>query len=73
MNARALTVEQIRVRGLKALSDELGPVGLVRLLQQFESRVGDYATERHSWLGDVTVDSMVQELQNKRKPAAREA
>jgi hypothetical protein len=34
---------------------ELGPVGLVRFLQQFEAGDGDYTRDRHSWLpqGDV--------------------
>ncbi len=32
-----MTLEQIRMTGLKALSRELGPVGLVRFLQQFET------------------------------------
>lgn len=66
MKARAMTLEQIRVRGLKALSDELGPVGLIRFLQQFETGMGDYSTERHRWLGGVTVDNLAQEMRDKK-------
>jgi hypothetical protein len=72
MKARAMTLEQIRWRGLKALSEELGPVGLVRFLQQFETGQGDYTAERRRWLGEVTVDDLTQEMQDKRKPAAAE-
>ena len=72
MNTRAMTLEQIRVRGLKALSDELGPVGLVRFLQQFETGAGDYTSERHGWLGELTVDSVAQELRDKRGAGSQE-
>jgi len=72
MEAKAMTLEQIRWRGLKALSEELGPVGLVRFLQQFETGQGDYTSERHRWLGKVTVDDLTQEMQDKRKPASAE-
>jgi hypothetical protein len=47
MNPAVMTLEQIGLTGLKALSRELGPVGLVRFLQQFETGYGDYTTERH--------------------------
>jgi len=71
MNAQAPTLEQIRLRGLRALSKELGPVGLVRFLQQFETGEGDYTAERHAWLDGVTLDELWQEAQRKR-PADRQ-
>ena len=57
-----MTLEQIRLTGLKALSRELGPVGMVRFLQQFETGQGDYTTERHGWLGERTVRETAQEI-----------
>jgi hypothetical protein len=36
MNAGTMTLKQVRLTGLQALSRELGPVDLVRFLQQFE-------------------------------------
>jgi len=39
-------MEQIRLAGLRALSRELGPVGMIRFLQQFEVGAGDYTKER---------------------------
>jgi hypothetical protein len=62
-----MTLEQIRVTGLKALSRDLGSVGLVRFLQQFETGHGDYTTERHQWLGDSTVEHLAQEIEQQRK------
>ena len=63
MNQRALTLEQIRTRGLKALSRELGPVGLVRFLQQFETGQGDYTAERYQWLGTPPVQELAEEIE----------
>ena len=70
MSQTAMTLEQIRITGLKALSRELGPVGLVRFLQQFESGQGDYTTERHRWLGEPTVQELAQEIERRHKTSA---
>lgn len=36
MNVHMMTPQQIRVAGLAALSRELGLVGMIRFMQQFE-------------------------------------
>ena len=36
MNVHMMTPQQIRVAGLAALSSELGLVGMIRFMQQFE-------------------------------------
>lgn len=69
MHPAVMTLEQIRLTGLKALSRDLGPVGLVRFLQQFETGHGDYTAERHRWLGERTVQDLVQELERQREDA----
>jgi hypothetical protein len=61
-----MTLEEVRVAGLKALSRELGPVGMVRFLQQFETGSGDYTLDRHTWLGDPTVDALVEKIGKRR-------
>ena len=71
MNPSTMTLEQVRLAGLQALSRDLGPVGLVRFLQQFEIGYGDYTTERPGWLGDPTVRDIAQEIERKRDPKAR--
>ena len=71
MNAVTMTLEQVRQTGLQALSRDLGPVGLVRFLQQFETGNGDYTTERHGWLGDPTVRDISQQIEQKREAPAR--
>ena len=65
MKASTMTLEQVRAAGLKALARELGPVGLIRFLQQFETGSGDYSTERHRWLGDHTVEELAQEIKQR--------
>ncbi len=55
INTQIMTMDQIRLAGLKALSRELGPVGMVRFLQQFEMGSGDYTKERQ--LREDTIDA----------------
>lgn len=69
MDTQVLTLEQIRLKGLKALSKELGPVGLVRFLQQFETGEGDHTAERHAWLDGVTLDELLREARGGWRPA----
>jgi hypothetical protein len=63
MNVRTMTLEQIRLTGLEVLARELGPVGMVRFLQQFETGRGDYSVERHGWLDQLDVQTVAQKIQ----------
>jgi hypothetical protein len=67
MNQAVMTLEQIRLTGIKALSRELGPVGLVRFLQQYETGQGDYTAERQRWLGERSVQEVAQEIERRRE------
>jgi hypothetical protein len=49
-----LTLDEIRRKVLAALRRELGPAGMIRFLQQFETGKGDYAGERHAWVDKAT-------------------
>lgn len=62
MNTAQMSLEEIRQRGVEALARELGPEGMIRFLQQFESGKGDYSTERHQWLPD-NMDTIVAALE----------
>jgi hypothetical protein len=66
INVEPLNLTQIRQLGLEVLSRELGPVGMVRFLQQFEMGQGDYTEERHRWLDKLTVDEIANKIQKKR-------
>ncbi len=67
MNTRTMTMEQIRQNGLKALARELGPVGMVRFIQQFEKGSGDYTKDRHRWLGASSVRALANKARTRRK------
>ena len=67
MNAQTMSLEQIRIAGMEALARELGIVGMVRFLQQFETGHGDYSKDRHQWLDDQDLDTIVKRIQEKRE------
>lgn len=67
MATRAMTLEEIRLTGLEALAKALGPVGLVRFLQQFETGSGDYTAQRDQILGQKSVKELSAELEKLRK------
>ena len=62
MSAIEMTLEEIRVAGLQAVSRDLGAVGLIRFLQQFGTGSGDYSRERHEWLDADTVQGVVDRI-----------
>ncbi|MEW6754665.1 MAG: hypothetical protein AB1505_27325 [Candidatus Latescibacterota bacterium] len=70
MTGHALTLEEIRRKGIEALARELGPVGMVRFLQQFETGHGDYGAERHRWLPD-DLQAIAEELKDTPLPGSR--
>jgi hypothetical protein len=67
MNIEPTNLLQIRHMGIEVLVRELGPVAMIRFLQQFEVGVGDYSKERHQWLGNITMDDIVEKTVSKRK------
>jgi hypothetical protein len=66
MSTQILTSEALRRAGLEALARELGPVGMARFLQQFETGWGDYSVERHQWLAQGNVRTLVQQIRQRR-------
>ena len=64
MTEQERTLEEIRERGIRALITYLGPVGMVRFLQQFETGRGDYTAEREQLLGDPDIRTLAAEIQN---------
>ena len=56
----------IRKAGLEAVAKKLGPLGMVRFLQQFETGLGDYTRERTQWLKDMDIHETVTEIRKKR-------
>lgn len=69
------TLEQIRRAGLEALRERLGRVGMIRFLQQFETGSGDYATERHAWVDEMSMEQLTaarkRSSSNKKRASAK--
>ena len=66
MNGQTMSLEQIRIAGMEALARELGIVGMVRFLQQFETGHDDYSKDRHKWLDDQDMDTVLKRIREKR-------
>lgn len=58
-------IEQIREEGIEALIKKLGPDGMIRFIQQFDSGRGDYTKDRHALLDGYTIDDIVAEIKKK--------
>ncbi len=71
MKAQQTNPAILRKLGVEALSKSLGPLGMVRFLQQYETGTGDYSKERDSWLKDIDIESIAVELKNRRKKKTR--
>ena len=57
------TLDEIRRAGVEALRRELGVVGMVRFLQQFETGTGDYTEERQQIVGKAGVRDLAEQIQ----------
>jgi len=53
----------IRRLGISALSEKLGPLGMVEFMRQYDSGYGDYAKERHAWLDHLTLEEITGEIE----------
>ena len=67
INIMKLTGQEIKLLGMKILSKELGPSGLIRFLREFETGEGDYTKERRNILTDGSVEEIAREIIEKRK------
>ena len=65
-----MTLNEIQQTGLAALSRELGPVGMIRFLQMFETGYGDYSQERSLWLKEQSVEDIAQRIKRRREQEA---
>lgn len=61
----------IRRMGIEALTEKLGPVGMVEFLRQFDSGYGDYTKERHEWLDNMDIKTIIKQAETQRGSAPR--
>ena len=55
-------LNSVRRLGIAALTEKLGPVGMITFMRQFDSGYGDYTKERHTWLDNLTVEDITNEI-----------
>jgi hypothetical protein len=63
---RALSPNELRQVGIDALIKSLGPLGMVRFIQQFDSGRGDYTKERAELLSSMGLDEIYTIIEGKR-------
>jgi hypothetical protein len=66
MRSRQKTLDEVCRAGLAALAKALGPVDMIRFLQQFDLGNGDYTKERFKILGNPSVNDLLAELKAKK-------
>jgi hypothetical protein len=59
LDTQKMTSEEIQEAGLEALLERLGPVGMLRFLQQFETGQGNYTQERPAWLDHLDLETIL--------------
>jgi hypothetical protein len=67
MRSKMMSLNQIRKAGIEALAQTLGPVDMVRFLQQFDTGRGDYTKEREKWLSGMSLDDIIEGIEDARK------
>ena len=66
MSTQTMSPTVIRKAGIEAVAKKLGPIGMIRFLQQFETGRGNYTRERDRWLKDMDVQEIVSEIRKNR-------
>jgi len=66
MKKKIMSLDEIRLAGTEALYEKLGPIGMVRFLQQFETGTGNYTEERSQWLNSLTLDEIIKDVKERK-------
>jgi hypothetical protein len=66
IDTQTMSLKEIERTGLLVLARELGPVGVVRFLQLFETGYGNYTEERRTRIKNESVDDIVARIQQRR-------
>ena len=59
---------EINQHAIALLYKELGVIDAVRFLKQFTQGYGDYTQERETLFGKKTLDELIKEIEDRRKP-----
>jgi hypothetical protein len=67
MQTHELSPAQLRQRGIEALVQALGAVGMVRFLQQFDQGNGDYTRDRDGVLANISLEDAIAQIKQARE------
>jgi len=67
MKTQTLAVEDVKIRGMKALTRELGAAGMAQFMQQFAKGYGDYSKDRHRILDKFTVNDIFDAIKQRKQ------
>ncbi len=59
-----MSLEEIRRKGIRILTKNLGVVGMIRFFQQIDKGWGNYTKERERWLGNPSIEEICKEIKN---------
>ena len=68
MNVAKMSPDEIPRGRDEGAPADLGPAGLIRFMQQFETGSGDYSVERHGWLPESGSAALAQSIRAARQP-----
>ena len=63
---RMISPNELRRVGIDALVKSLGPLGMVRFIQQFDTGRGNYTKERAELLDSLSLDTITTYIENNR-------
>jgi hypothetical protein len=72
MKTREMSLLELNDRAMKALARALGPVGMIRFLQQYDTGHGDYTRERHQWLDKVPFEEVAEGIFRRQRERGRQ-
>ncbi len=67
MSSKTMSLPEIRREGFQALLDRLGPAGMIRFIQEYDSGRGDYTRDRHQWLDCLPDEEIIKSVQNRQQ------
>lgn len=61
-----MKLNKTRIVGFEVLLRELGPVGTIRFIQQYEPGRGNYTRDRHKWLPKKSIKEIGKQIVKER-------